>query len=167
MTGSRVGTFRVNGEEQPLHDADPATSLADHLRDELGRTDVKVGCREGACGACTVLLDGAPVPSCLVPTRRAVARDVTTVEGLRRDPETAMVAAAVLEAWAHERAAQCGYCAPGLICSATHLLRTSDGPLSREQVASSLRGHLCRCTGYRPILDAVLRAQEVLCPTRT
>ena len=142
--------FTLNG--RPVEtDAAPFAPLSDTLREGLGLTGTKVGCEAGDCGACTVLLDGAQVCACLVPTAQAEGATVTTIEA--DDPLLARLRAAFL---AHG-AAQCGICTPGMIMAAADLLRRDATP-TRDAVADAIGGVLCRCTGYAKILDAVLDA---------
>jgi CO/xanthine dehydrogenase Mo-binding subunit/aerobic-type carbon monoxide dehydrogenase small subunit (CoxS/CutS family) len=147
-----VTTLLVNGTAQTLAAA-PATRLSAALRDQLGLTGTKVGCDAGDCGACTVLLDGAQVCACLVPLAQAEGRSVLTVEGLAATPQGAALQAAF---HAHG-AAQCGICTPGMLLAATELLTTTPQP-DEAQVQVALGGVLCRCTGYRRIIAAVLAA---------
>lgn len=129
------------------------TTLADMLRDELHLTGTHLGCEHGVCGACTVLLDGQSVRSCLVLAVQAAGRDVTTVEGLD-GPEADRLRAA----FASHHALQCGYCTPGFLIAATEALART--PISREQLVRELSGNLCRCTGYQSILDAVVSVAD-------
>jgi len=128
--------------------------LSATLRERLGARDVKVGCDAGDCGACTVLIDGAPVCACLTPTHQAEGRNVQTVGGLVADDPTAGRLARSFKALG---AAQCGICTPGMMVSAVALLRETDAP-NEAQVKDALGGVLCRCTGYRAIIDAVVAA---------
>jgi CO/xanthine dehydrogenase Mo-binding subunit/aerobic-type carbon monoxide dehydrogenase small subunit (CoxS/CutS family) len=144
--------FTLNGDPVRVP-ADPATRLTRVLRDELGLTGTKVGCDAGDCGACTVLLDGAPVCACLTAVGQAEGAAVTTVEGLAADPIGARLQAAFLAAGA----AQCGICTPGMLVAATALLRATPRP-SESEIADALGGVLCRCTGYRKIVAAVADA---------
>ncbi len=137
-------------------------TLAEVLRGELGLTGTKVGCGEGDCGACTVLLDGEPVNSCLVLALQAAGRTVTTIEGLSAEGAAAgeslhPVQAAFVEAGA----IQCGFCSPGMILSAAALLRRCPDPTEAD-VRVALSGNLCRCTGYQKIIEATLAAAESL-----
>ncbi|MCF3642675.1 molybdopterin-dependent oxidoreductase [Rhizobium sp. TRM95111] len=132
----------------------PATRLSQALRDDLGCLDVKIGCNAGDCGACTVLLDGAPVCACTTPLARAEGATVETVRGLTEDDETAKALAAAFQ---RHGAAQCGICTPGVMVSAVALLR-SGKPLHETSVENAVGGVLCRCTGYRKIIDAILDA---------
>jgi aerobic-type carbon monoxide dehydrogenase small subunit (CoxS/CutS family) len=141
----------VNGERYEL-DVHGGRRLADVLRDDLGLTGTKVGCGEGACGACAVLLDGRPVASCLLLAAAAEGHAVTTIEGLSRDGATPLQ-----EAFVAEDALQCGYCTPGQIVSATALLERVPRP-SRAEIRVALAGNLCRCGAYPKIERAVLRA---------
>ena len=125
--------------------------LSAALRERCGARDVKVGCNAGDCGACTVLVDGAPVCACLMPVQQAAGRSVETLRGLNDDP--AMVA--LQQRFQDHQAAQCGICTPGMLVSAIALLRDVPGP-SEVQVMDALSGVLCRCTGYRKIIDAVI-----------
>jgi carbon-monoxide dehydrogenase small subunit len=122
--------------------------LSDFLRHDLGLSGTHVGCEHGVCGACTVELDGRAVRSCLTFAVQADGRDVRTVEGLEWGP--------LQEAFRKHHALQCGFCTPGILMAATDLL--SNGPVRREDVVELLGGHLCRCTGYEPIVDAIVEA---------
>ncbi len=148
-------TLEVNGETHVV-DAPPTRRLLAVLRDDLALTGTKLGCAEGACGACAVLLDGLPVASCLVPAGAAEGRAVTTIEGLARGDTT------LPEAFVAEDALQCGFCTPGQIVSATALLAATPEP-TREEIRAALVGNVCRCGAYPKIERAILRAsgQEV------
>jgi len=141
--------LRVNGD--PVDVAFPAhKTLLEVLREELGLTGTKHGCELGECGACTVLLDGQPVLSCLVLARACVGRHIETVEGMAEGPELHPLQ----EAFADLGAAQCGYCTPGVLLTARALLERSTTP-SRDEIQEALAGNLCRCTGYLKIYEAV------------
>lgn len=131
-------------------DVDPEEMLADVLRDRLGLMGTKIGCSEGECGACTVLVDGVPVLSCIYPAMKAQGREVTTIEGIAPEGELHPVQEAFIE----NCATQCGYCTPGFVMSAVALLSEKPTP-DREEVLDGLSGNLCRCTGYYQIIDAV------------
>jgi len=150
--------LRLNGRRIPVSAA-PMTPLVDVLRDEVGDTSPKPGCREGRCGSCTVLLDGLPVLSCLMPVARAADGEITTVQGLSGPGDDLDD---VQGAFARAGAVQCGICTPGMIL-ATRALLEEKPDASREDIKAGLVGNLCRCTGYTKILDAVesltLRAQ--------
>lgn len=147
--------IRVNGEEHRL-DVEPRLTLADYLRDHLRLTGTHLGCEHGVCGACTVLLDGEPVRSCLTLAVQAGGHDVVTVEGLT--PPAGL--SRLQEAFLRHGAFQCGFCTPGFLVTATALQRRGARP-GRDELADLLAGHLCRCTGYLPILAAI---EEVLAP---
>jgi aldehyde oxidoreductase len=142
--------FRLNGAAAAVQ-TEPVRRLADVLRDELGLTGTKIGCNAGDCGACTVLLDGEQVCACLVPAAQIVGRSVTTVEGLAANGEIA----ALQRAFHRHGAAQCGICTPGMLMAASDLLAREARP-SEAMVLDALGGVLCRCTGYRKIVEAVL-----------
>jgi aerobic-type carbon monoxide dehydrogenase small subunit (CoxS/CutS family) len=144
--------FRVNGAERSVT-TDPQRRLLDVLREELQLTGTKCGCGEGQCGACTVLLDGKAVRSCVLPVTAAGGKAVTTIEGLARGDSLHPVQQAFLD----EGAFQCGYCTSGMVLEAVTLLEATPGP-SEEQIVSALNGHLCRCNGYVRIVRAVQRA---------
>jgi aldehyde oxidoreductase len=150
-------TMRVNGHRVSVEVA-PMTMLVDVLRDQLGLTGVKVGCNEGECGACAVLLDGETVASCITPALKAQGCDVLTVEGLAGpDGELDVVQKAFLA----EGAVQCGFCTPGMLMAARALLDKNPDPTD-DEIRQSFTGHLCRCTGYTTIIAAVRRAAEAL-----
>lgn len=148
--------FDLNGKSV---EAFPAAGdrLSQVLREQLGARDVKIGCNAGDCGACTVLLDGAPVCACLVPAQQAAGRKVQTLSGLyKSDP----LAAALAESFQSNGAAQCGICTPGMMVAAVALLRDIPSPTEQE-VQDALAGVLCRCTGYRKIIESVMRTAPV------
>ncbi len=152
--------FTVNGRPSSV-EADAEMRLLDALRDELHLTGTKEGCGEGECGACTVLLDGRPVNSCLVLAAQVEGRDVLTIEGLADGPRLHPIQQAFVDAGA----AQCGFCTPGFVMSTYALLRDHPAP-SDEEILTALEGNLCRCTGYVKIVDAVKRAAERLAEAR-
>lgn len=147
-------TLKVNGREYRLA-VEPRRLLADVLREDLGLTGTHLGCEHGVCGACTVLLDGEPVRSCLLLAVSAEGAEITTVEGLGSPEEPHPVQRAFME----EHGLQCGFCTPGFIVTAVHFLREHPSP-SRTEVREAISGNLCRCTGYQQIVNAVLRAAE-------
>ena len=146
--------LRVNGEEQAV-DVSPRATLVELLREGLGLTGTKVGCGRGECGACTVLLDGAPVNACLVFAAQCEGREVTTIEALAAEGELDSIQRAFVESGA----VQCGFCTPGMIMSARALLSSNPSP-TRVEIEEALSGNLCRCTGYVKIIDAVEAASE-------
>ena len=133
----------------------PDAALLTVLRDDLALTGTKWGCMTGDCGACTVLVDGQPVVSCLQLAQQVRGREVTTIEGLERGGELNDVQAAFVS----NGAAQCGFCTPGMIVSAEALLQRNTAPTEAE-IREALSGNLCRCTGYSKIVDAVLEAAQ-------
>jgi carbon-monoxide dehydrogenase small subunit len=147
--------FACNGRPV-LAQAEVEDTLADVLRDRLGLTGTKVGCGTGDCGACTVLLDGEAVCSCLVLAVRCGGREVTTVEGVVQTD----LGRSLVDSFAEHHAVQCGICSPGLIVAAASLIEEAGGDLDRHSVEQGLAGNLCRCTGYQPIVAAVLAAAE-------
>lgn len=154
MTGEPV-MLRVNGADRPVAAVAPWTTLLTVLRDELGLTGAKRGCNQGVCGACTVMIEGEPVRSCLSLAANCTNRDITTVEGLA--PAGSL--APVQQALAEGNAVQCGFCTPGILISAHALLRRN-APLTVDDVRAGLSGNLCRCSGYKKIVEAVVRASE-------
>ncbi|MBV9796534.1 MAG: (2Fe-2S)-binding protein [Solirubrobacterales bacterium] len=148
--------LNVNGVTHPISSS-PLTSLLEVLRQELGIVSPKVGCRQGACGTCTVLVDGEPRRACLVAVATLQGAEVTTLEGLGTAPDGL---APVQEAFHAGYAAQCGYCTPGMLMAAHALIQRAGGPVDREQVIEALSGHICRCTGYVKIVDAVIAASR-------
>jgi 2-isopropylmalate synthase len=148
--------LRVNGDERTCA-VTPGTTLLDALRGGLGLTGSKQGCDKGDCGACTVVIDGAPVLACITLAMACVGRDIVTVEGLA----TAGRPHPLQDAFDRTGGAQCGFCTPGMLMSAWALLHREPAP-TREDIAQALSGNLCRCTGYTKILDAVeLAAREM------
>lgn len=145
----REVVLHVNGREEKLHLED-ADTLLEALRDHLQLWSVREGCGVGACGTCTVLLDGQPVSSCFLLAARVTGREITTVEGLGQEEALHPVQ----EAFVQERAPQCGYCTPGFVLAVKSLLDENPDP-SDEEVHEYLVGNLCRCGGYPDILRAV------------
>jgi aerobic carbon-monoxide dehydrogenase small subunit len=146
----------VNGVEHRL-DIPGRRLLSDALRHDLGLTGTHVGCEHGVCGACTVLLDGQPVRSCLIFAATVQGRDITTVEGIGDDPEHP---SPVQQAFIDSHALQCGFCTPGFITTIEAFLAENPDP-SREEAREAISGNLCRCTGYQNIVTAVCRAAEL------
>ena len=148
-------TMTVNGVRR-TQAAVGRRTLSDFLRHDLGLTGTHVGCEHGVCGACTVLLDGAPVRSCLIFAVSVRGRRITTVEGLADGDELSPVQRAFGEC----HALQCGFCTPGFLTTITAGLTDNPRP-TRDQAKAMIAGNLCRCTGYQNIVDAVLRAAEL------
>jgi carbon-monoxide dehydrogenase small subunit len=146
-------SLRVNGEPRTA-EAPARMLLSDLLRHELGLYGVHVGCEHGVCGACTILLDGAAVRSCLIFAPQADGAEITTVEGLGAPDRLHPIQQAMWE----EHGLQCGFCTPGFVISIYEHLRDNPGPLDEEQAREAIGGNLCRCTGYRNIVKAVRRA---------
>ncbi len=144
-----IVALTVNGDRREVAVPEHWT-LLEALRYGLGLTGSKQGCDKGDCGACTVLLDGDPVLSCITPVREAEGRSVTTVEGLARPRALHPLQAA----FAETGGAQCGFCTPGILMSAVALLERNPAP-SRPEIQEALAGNLCRCTGYTKIVEAV------------
>jgi isoquinoline 1-oxidoreductase alpha subunit len=142
-------TLTVNGKARAVDAGDPDTPLLWILRDRLGLTGTKYGCGAGACGACTVHLDGDAAPSCQVPIRAAAGRRVTTIEGLSGDGRHPCQIA-----WLEEDVAQCGYCQPGMIMEAAAVIAKKSAATSSE-IEAALSGHICRCGTYGRIRRAV------------
>jgi aerobic-type carbon monoxide dehydrogenase small subunit (CoxS/CutS family) len=151
-------TLTVNGQRETARVA-PRTTLADCLRHELGLTGTHLGCEHGVCGACTVLLDGVPVRSCLTLAVQADGAAVETVEGLAdRDGNEAVLHPLQEKFWKHQ-ALQCGFCTPGFLMAGVVAVE-EEPTMSRERIRERLSGNICRCTGYQPIVDAVAEYAE-------
>jgi carbon-monoxide dehydrogenase small subunit len=154
--------LRVNGQLRSV-DAEPRKTLLDVLRDDLRLTGAHAGCEHGVCGACTVLLDGDAVRSCLIFAVQADGYDITTIEGLAPSPGELSV---IQDAFCETHGLQCGYCTPGMILSAHALLQRTLTP-SREDIVEAISGNICRCTGYGQIVEAVEIAAERLRQSNT
>ncbi|SEH44496.1 MULTISPECIES: selenium-dependent xanthine dehydrogenase [Atopobiaceae] len=146
-------SFFVNGEE---HTTTENKSLLRYLRDDLGLTSVKDGCSEGACGTCTVVIDGIATKGCVMTTKLAQGRQVLTIEGLSEDEREAFV-----YAFGSVGAVQCGFCIPGMVMSGAALVRQNPDP-SEEEVKYAIRGNVCRCTGYKKIIEGIMLAAAIL-----
>jgi carbon-monoxide dehydrogenase small subunit len=146
--------FRVNGQDIELN-VDPMATLLDVLREQLGLTGTKRGCDAGDCGACTVIMDGKAILSCLTPVLQATGREIVTVEGLVQEG----ILHPLQESFIECGAVQCGFCTPGMLLSAKALLEQNPRP-TREEVKVAISGNLCRCTGYKKIVDAIMLAAK-------
>lgn len=146
--------FRVNGAPRRV-EVHPMERLLDVLREKIGLTGTKEGCGEGECGACSVLVDGELVNSCLVPVLQVSGCEILTIEGLAKNGRLHPLQ----QAFAQSGGAQCGICTPGMILASYQLLARSPHP-TEEQIRDGLAGNLCRCTGYQKIFDAVRQASE-------
>jgi len=149
-------TMKLNGREVQL-EVEPTAMLVDVLRDELGLTGTKVGCRAGDCGTCTVIIDGKAMTSCLVPALKVNGREVTTIEGLAEGDELHPLQQAFID----HGAIQCGFCTPGMVLSAKALLDSNPHP-TREEIRTAIAGNLCRCTGYEQIIEAIQAAAATM-----
>jgi 2-furoyl-CoA dehydrogenase 2Fe-2S iron sulfur subunit len=149
--------FELNGTAVEGH-AQPRTLLTDFLRHGLGMTGTHVGCEHGVCGACTIEIDGVPARACLTLAVQVNGAKLRTVEGLAPTPDRLSV---LQEAFRRHHALQCGFCTPGILMSLDWYLRTKNGPTEAE-LREFLAGHLCRCTGYVPIVKAALDAAQRL-----
>ncbi len=147
--------FLLNGEPVTVDNADPTQSVLYYLRENQRLTGTKEGCAVGECGACTVIMNGNAVNSCLILASQANNAIIETVENLEQDD----VLSKLQEAFVEEGAIQCGFCTPGMLMSAKALLDKIEHP-TEEQIKEALEGNLCRCTGYIPILNAVKKAAE-------
>lgn len=150
----QIISLNVNGDDYELA-VRPNRTLLEVLREDLMLTGTKEGCEDGSCGTCTVLLDGAPVRSCMLLAVDVAGRHVVTIEGLASDNELHPVQKAFVE----YGAIQCGYCSPGMILTAKALLDTNPNP-TEEEIKLAISGNLCRCTGYNKIVSAIKIAGE-------
>jgi carbon-monoxide dehydrogenase small subunit len=153
--------LQVNGEPYDLL-VEPRHTLLKVLRDDLGLTGTKKGCDTGDCGACTVLMNGKPINSCLALGMEANGKEITTIEGLARGDDLHPLQ----EAFVQSGAIQCGYCTPGMILTAKALLDENAAP-SEEEVKRAISGNLCRCTGYVKIVQAIQAAARTINSSRT
>lgn len=153
--------IKVNGDPYEVQ-VEAATTLLDLLRDTLGFTGTKKGCNEGDCGACTVLLDGIPVNSCMMLAVEAAGKEVITIEGLATGRELHPIQ----KAFINSGAVQCGYCTPGMVLSAKALLEEKPNP-NESEIREAISGNLCRCTGYVKIVDAVKNAAAEMAVGKT
>jgi carbon-monoxide dehydrogenase small subunit len=149
-------SLNINGRVESLEIA-PQRTLLEVIRDDLQLTGTKCGCEDGTCGACTVILDGKPVRSCLVLAAEAEGKEILTIEGLSSGEELHPLQ----EAFVNYGAIQCGFCTPGMILSAKALLDTNLNP-SEEEIRKAILGNLCRCTGYTKIVEAIAAAAQRL-----
>jgi carbon-monoxide dehydrogenase small subunit len=156
MTEKTTITLNINGEDHTVT-VEPRRTLADVIRDDCGRTGTHIGCEHGVCGACTVLLDGEPVRSCLMFAVQAQGRAIRTVEGLADGEKLSPLQEAFIE----NHALQCGFCTPGFLMLATGALEKNPD-LNDEELRDLLSSNLCRCTGYKNIVKAVRQAAETM-----
>jgi carbon-monoxide dehydrogenase small subunit len=152
MSNKRDIQLLVNGKARTVA-VFPMSRLLDVLREELQLTGTKEGCGEGECGACTVLIDGRIVNSCLVPVAQVNGAEITTIEGIAKEQELHVVQQAFID----HGGAQCGICTPGMVIAAVNLLERIPNP-SEADIRNGLAGNLCRCTGYMKIFESVVRA---------
>jgi aerobic carbon-monoxide dehydrogenase small subunit len=150
--------FELNGAHVSF-EAPATMTLLDLLRIELRVTSVKKGCEQGECGACTVLIDGNPMTSCIILAPQVEGRHVCTIDGLAENP----LMKELREAFMENGAVQCGFCTPGILLSAYALLRDNKRP-SEEEVKTAIEGNICRCTGYVAIIESILDAAERIAP---
>lgn len=147
-------TFKVNGKEVSV-DVAPGEMLVDVLREKLGLTGTKVGCREGECGVCSIILNGKLIASCLVPVMKADRSTILTIEGLEQNGEMHLIQKKFIE----DGAIQCGFCTPAMVLAGKALLDENPHP-TREEIQLAISGILCRCTGYQKIIKAIDSASQ-------
>jgi carbon-monoxide dehydrogenase small subunit len=155
MTASHRVSVTVNGKTYE-REVEPRLLLSDFLRHELSLTGTHVGCEHGVCGACTILLDGEPVRSCLILAVQADGHELSTVEGLAPGPDELHP---LQQAFWESHGLQCGFCTPGFLMTLVPFLEANSNPTEHE-IRQAISGNLCRCTGYQHIVDAVLLAAE-------
>jgi carbon-monoxide dehydrogenase small subunit len=153
-------SVNINGQ-QYKREVEPRTLLVDFIRSELGLTGTHIGCDTGHCGACTIILNGVSVKSCMLFAAQANGASILTIEGVAKDPNLRPIQDAFLD----QHALQCGYCTPGMILSSLFLLQRNPKP-SDEQIRKGIEGNLCRCTGYQGVLNAVKIASRKMHVTK-
>ncbi len=151
---SKIVNFNLNGREVEVM-IKPLTTLQTLLREDLGYTATKAGCKQGGCGSCTVLVNGEPMMSCLLPVEDVEEQEVLTLEGLTPTDGLSPIQQAFIDKYA----IQCGFCTPGMILVATALLGRNPEP-TREEIIDAMTGNYCRCTGYEPIIQAIMESAQ-------
>ena len=154
--GKEIADFIINGTNYEVI-IEPHMLLVDVIRDQIGLTGTKIACGAGDCGACTILIEGLPILSCLTLAVTARGKNITTVEGLADGHELHPIQ----KAYEEKGGVQCGYCSPGMLMSTKHLLDENPNP-TRDEISEALAGNLCRCTGYFKIVDSVEHAAETM-----
>ena len=154
--GKRIINFKLNGVDRDEYVMENQT-MVDFLRKQMHLTGTKRGCEEGECGACTILLDGRAVASCMMLAVEADGHEITTIEGLRKDGVLHPIQREFIDKWA----LQCGFCTPGMIMSAVSLLNENPNP-TEEEIREGISGNLCRCTGYAKIVEAIDSAAKIM-----
>ena len=155
MIEKREITLTVNGRGHRVR-IDPRRTLVDAIRDDCGQTGTHIGCEHGVCGACTVLIDGTPVRSCLMFAVQADGYDITTIEGIAPAPGEL---SPIQDAFCETHGMQCGYCTPAMILTAHALIARNPSP-TRDDIVEAISGNICRCTGYAQIVEAIALAAE-------
>ena len=144
-----------------VYDVEPRLTLLDFIRDEMKLKGTHAGCEHGVCGACTIILNGEAVRSCMVLAVQAVGDEIITIEGINAKEEQTGELNVLQDAFCEAHGMQCGYCTPGMVISAEVLLKKNSNP-TREEVREAISGNICRCTGYVQIVDAIMLAAERL-----
>ncbi len=144
-----------------VYDVEPRLTLLDFIRDEMKLKGTHAGCEHGVCGACTIILNGEAVRSCMVLAAQAVGDEIITIEGINAKGERTGELNVIQDAFCEAHGMQCGYCTPGMVISAEVLLKKNSNP-TREEVREAISGNICRCTGYVQIVDAIMLAAERL-----
>lgn len=150
----KIITFKVNGKDVTIG-VKPGEMLVDVLRDKLGLTGTKIGCREGECGVCSIIMDGKLTLSCIIPAMKAQGSNIITIEGLEQSGELHIIQRIFVE----KGAIQCGFCTPAMVLAGKVLLDENPKP-TRDEIRNAISGILCRCTGYQKIVDAIQSVSE-------